>query len=854
MRCKAVRPYLSSCPHPPSPIPALRLPSTQSPRRTMSIDPTTIISLIEQCVKVYEYLKDVKESSYERSRFMREVSAFKGVLRDLQDQLGELAENRSLVTHLARLLDPKGSFATAMKRTLQDLEDKLVGGVAEDKKGLKAKITKTKAAILWTLDKSEVETLLTDIERYKSLISLALQDASLLKREMHKMILDIDKKLSAVTEVLTDVAVNVDAIAVTISADEHLKVAEWISKISFSAFHAENSRKWLPGTGTWVLESPEFQEWESRTSSSPTLWCYGDAGAGKSVIAAMIVEHLQSIPKNVVLVIVCRYNQDREYLRETYAFMCCLLRQLLQLDVSSTVPQSLLDLYRKDIHPSGECVRTLLIETARIISRPIFIVVDALDECPLGFDLIAAIQRLGGDFNLLITSRRVFTQIEDYPSLCIRAADDDILAAINNKIPILPYVRDDEDLQTTVCTEVVTKANGMFLLASLMLWELEHDVSTKADVRKVLASIPDSLDDAYHLIFERIGSQGARKMKLALHTIMWIYTESQSGFLSSLISPTYSQLRVLLACEISTSEPEFQEDHMPPLLDIINACSGLLTISGGCPHGEHDSAEELAVCLEESTTFSFIHYSAYEYICHFQSSVLPQDPYQFTFNICTIALRHIEHFGNDHQHLQHLWLKKATFMDCTEPALVQSALVNTNFNENWEAVGTYTYEPGNGKGLRWISPRNWPEWLKTLVSKCDSNINSLNYAALFGLRSTFRLARETKAPLDEHHFQQVMEILVTCHHWNSSMRFGHMGSMTLMHIATQLAPQLYVNYSLAPWSFFMSPRNSAKNSFIIQVPPCIVHAMSSCSAAQLLVGMLGHFPQCLPWHVQTLWL
>ncbi|KAF9011601.1 hypothetical protein BDZ89DRAFT_884551, partial [Hymenopellis radicata] len=123
---------------------------------------------------------------------------------------------------------------------------------------------------------------------------------------------------------------------------------------------------------------------------------------------------------------------------------------------------------------------------ARIIKHPIFIVLDALDECPLGFKLVAAIQRLGHDFNLLITSRRVFSQIEKYPSLRIRAADRDILAVIDDRIPALPYVRKDEDLQTTVRTEVVAKANGMFLLASLKLWELEHDVASKGDVRKVL--------------------------------------------------------------------------------------------------------------------------------------------------------------------------------------------------------------------------------------------------------------------------------------------------------------------------------------------------------------------------------
>ncbi|KAF9014760.1 hypothetical protein BDZ89DRAFT_1142046 [Hymenopellis radicata] len=723
----------------------------------MSVDPTTIVSMIEQCVKIYEYIQAIKESSEERRRFMQEVSALRDVLVNLQGLLRDQAftQGHSSMASLQLLFDPTKPFVELMERDLGELEEKLRGGMKKNRTGWRSLLTKMVAAGMWPLDKAESEALLARLERHKSLVSLAMQhDINELIREVRDMMADSNGKLSDVEKA---VAPLLQVIGVAISSEERRKVAEWISNITFSTYHAENSRKWLKGTGCWILESPEFQKWASRTSSSPTLWCYGNAGAGKSVIAAMIVEHLRSIPGNIVLIIVCRYNHDQQYLRETHTFMCCLLRQLLQLDVASNVPPYLLDSYRKDIHPSENGVRTLLIEAARIMARPIFIVLDALDECRLGFDLVAAIQRLGDDFNLLITSRRVFSQIENYPSLCIRAVDADILAVIDDKIPTLPYVREDEDLQTIVRREVVAKANGMFLLASLKLWELEHDVARKADVCKVLASIPASLDNAYHQIFERIDAQGAGKKQLALHAIMWIYTEYYHTMKSSVF-------RHLLACEISMSEPEFQEDRMPPLLDIMNACGGLLITSCGCEHegSWHSSAEAHAGCTEEDTTFSFIHYSAYEYISRFQSSVFPKDPHEFVFNVGTIALRHIERLGHDdHWDLQQLWLEKADFMDSRQPALVQSALADTNFNESGAAVGVYVV--GDRTGKTWIGARDWPEWLRTLVSKRDSDINSLDYAALFGLRSTFRLAREKN--VDEHHFRRAMKILVTCHHW-----------------------------------------------------------------------------------------
>ncbi|KAF8904179.1 hypothetical protein CPB85DRAFT_1255503 [Mucidula mucida] len=69
----------------------------------------------------------------------------------------------------------------------------------------------------------------------------------------------------------------------------------------------------------------------------------------------------------------------------------------------------------------------------------------------------------------------------------------------------------------------------MFLLASLTLWELEHDVASEVDIRKVLMSISVSLDEAYGQIFERIGKQGGRMKQLALQAIMWIYATTSSN-------------------------------------------------------------------------------------------------------------------------------------------------------------------------------------------------------------------------------------------------------------------------------------------------------------------------------------
>jgi len=75
----------------------------------------------------------------------------------------------------------------------------------------------------------------------------------------------------------------------------------------------------------------------------------------------------------------------------------------------------------------------------------VFIVVDALDECPevdgTRARLLAALQTLQGTFNLLVTSRDLASIAEDFcetKRLDIYASDDDVRKFIQNRIPREP--------------------------------------------------------------------------------------------------------------------------------------------------------------------------------------------------------------------------------------------------------------------------------------------------------------------------------------------------------------------------------------------------------------------------------
>ncbi|KAG9023570.1 hypothetical protein FS842_005694 [Serendipita sp. 407] len=61
------------------------------------------------------------------------------------------------------------------------------------------------------------------------------------------------------------------------------KILDWLSPINFFARQNEIFSTRQPDTGTWLLESSEFQKWKA--GEEETLWCVGMPGAGKTVMA-----------------------------------------------------------------------------------------------------------------------------------------------------------------------------------------------------------------------------------------------------------------------------------------------------------------------------------------------------------------------------------------------------------------------------------------------------------------------------------------------------------------------------------------------------------------------------------------
>ena len=205
-----------------------------------------------------------------------------------------------------------------------------------------------------------------------------------------------------------------------------------------------------------------------------TLFCPGIPGAGKTMIASIVVDYLKtSFPdgETGIAFLYCIYKRRDN--QEVDGLLASLLGQLAVWQ--PIIPESIRKLYDKHLRGekprlSREEIREELHCIIKAYSR-IFIVIDALDECktdPIRDKLLSEVYELqeGCDIRLMATFRPNI--VPKAPSsgsvttLEIRAYEEDIERYLSGQMSQLPrIVQDRNELQRKIKTRIITLVDGM---------------------------------------------------------------------------------------------------------------------------------------------------------------------------------------------------------------------------------------------------------------------------------------------------------------------------------------------------------------------------------------------------------
>ncbi|KAI1350231.1 ankyrin repeat protein [Xylaria sp. FL0043] len=357
---------------------------------------------------------------------------------------------------------------------------------------------------------------------------------------------------------------------------------KWLSDIKYDSRHQESINSYQDGTGKWFLESQEYECW--LRNEGQTLFCHGIPGGGKTIVTSAVIKELHYRRDNTIGIAYFYFSYDQKYHeREPLDIFRCLLKQLSEGLVP--VPDVVKSFYNKH---KGRTVPSLreVMETFQSVAklyRRSFIVIDALDECPASeghrMKFIKQIKefQIQTRTNILLTSRdipEIMDEFKQYPKLKIRASGDDVHMFLDKEIPHLDLQRllkGDFELQQAIKTKICDTADGMFLLASLLL-NLLDGATDKAEIRQRLEELPrgsDAYGDIYKsIMIHRIEKQKGTRPLLAKRALAWITCARAS------LTPRQLQH----ALSIQPKDRELNKDRVPELDTILSVCCGLVIV------------------------------------------------------------------------------------------------------------------------------------------------------------------------------------------------------------------------------------------------------------------------------------
>ena len=433
----------------------------------------SVTALLKLTKDVVLYVKEAKDAPDERRRFVRETSGLSGMLTTLVDFVNEEDPSNPWLFAVLELVAQGGPF-DQFALALQQLKAKIVPASGMRKFG---------QMLMWKHIKEDIQTLLSKIERLKTLVGVALEMdhmlvcccANLAKYSTNgyrRLSREMNSSLIGLTADITELQVsnkviqhNTSTILDETSALRKKDLLDRICNVDYLQQHRDAIARHQHDTGDWFLNETIYQTWAR--SSCATLACPGVSGAGKMIMAALVIEHQLRVArlsrKPVVFIYYNYKRQDQQTLRHT---LQTFLRQVV--DMFPETPKLIgefLDSKRTSTTQEFKMILKELLEPLGELT----IITDALDECrdDTRGDVLSWIAdvQINVPVRYLATTRDFYVRVShsifrDMPFLEIKASRHDLEVYIRSRAKTL-RAKIQPDLIEDLVIGVTAAADGM---------------------------------------------------------------------------------------------------------------------------------------------------------------------------------------------------------------------------------------------------------------------------------------------------------------------------------------------------------------------------------------------------------
>ncbi|KAJ5469732.1 hypothetical protein N7539_009350 [Penicillium diatomitis] len=488
-------------------------------------------------------LEDVAKEATQTSMFWKglkylqtlqvPLQRFKDVL-DLASPLANLEPTAATVVGVVRGLT---AIAISFANSDSDFADKLESMLTHisyidecDTLGRKAEEKKIHRALVLVYRKI--------LEFYQAVCEMLARKGM---RFVIKMVLESDRLPNIVQDIMkcSDILHNlVQTTTLKILQDIedrliHEQVRSWLGAEKMkgqTCYHDELKFLRADQACDFILRDSNFRAWY-HGSGSRLLVILGEMGRGKTVLMAYIVDQLyqrkgDQLPNPKICYYYCREDETGNVVAVLSALILSLLQQLPGLK------RHFCDWYNEkqalgcyDPAASIESLEEYLQNMLEAIDRPIFFLVDGIDECDKNSTrrLLKLLKHLSANISglrILISSRpqeRILSQLDKIPSVAVSSgAQRDMVIAEKIADMYLPHLA--AELRALVIKELSPLAQGSAIWTKMAVQLLElRDVNNEDQIRRFVkeAALPQDLSKLYASLLSRCTGNDSENNQLA---------------------------------------------------------------------------------------------------------------------------------------------------------------------------------------------------------------------------------------------------------------------------------------------------------------------------------------------------
>ncbi|KAH6916361.1 ankyrin repeat-containing domain protein [Coprinopsis sp. MPI-PUGE-AT-0042] len=388
---------------------------------------------------------------------------------------------------------------------------------------------------------------------------------------------------------------------------------------NFRQIYHDMLSKATEGTGMWLVKGDKFRVWLDPNGDIKIFWGSGIPGAGKTLLASIVIQHLEALceetdAKICVCYVYFRYSDHAELTVRHILEILVMQTHQRHPECQALIEQMYARHLREKTDPTEAQLLSLLCQLNEGMAVT-FYILDALDEAPTKIQL-AIVETLASlNAKLFITSRPLKDVEADFPEaytfhIIAQEADIDLHIAegIKKNAGLRRLLQANASLGDEVISTIKQKCGGMFLHASLQLDALAECFSAQ-DVMETLKSFPSSIEDVYQRTWARISNGGRKHTSLAKAVLVWVLNASRSM--------TIEELQRAVAT--SPDNHKFEAGRLVPETTLLSLCGGLITVE------------------EESRLVRLVHYTAKETLEGLLHEAFPH-PHSLLATVCMTHL------------------------------------------------------------------------------------------------------------------------------------------------------------------------------------------------------------------------